>query len=271
MDTTILKAIDILDALSRGAEPRGVSDLARDVQLTKSNVHRILKTLASRGFVTQDPQSARYCLGLRLWEFGTVAVDRLDVKRVASRALSELAGVTRETVHLSVLSEADVVYVDKIDSPEPVRAYSRVGGRAPAYCVATGKALLAYASDTAVHTVARGIVRHTERTVRNESELRRELDDVRRRGYALNHGEWRESVFGIAAPVRQAPGHVVAAVGISGPADRLRPKRMKELIPLVMATAAEISTELGWRPGVERSLEAHVPPRPPRSRATSRK
>jgi len=251
MDSTVLKAIDLLEALARAEGSCGVTELAKQLGLTKSNVHRLLKTLESRGFVSRDPEDSRYALALRLWELGSSVIDRLDVKRVAGPHLQQLAERTRETVHLSMLQEGDVVYVDKIDSPEPVRAYSRVGGRAPSYCVATGKALLAYAPEELVQSVARALFPHTASTIRTEPALRRELDAIRARGFAINNGEWRESVWGLAAPIRQAPGRVVAAVGISGPAERLKPRRIKEFTPLVLATASTISAQLGYRAPAE--------------------
>lgn len=265
MDSTVLKAIDVLEALARAEGSRGVTEIAKEVGLTKSNVHRLLKTLESRGLVAQSAEDNRYALALRLWELGLTVIDRLDVKRVAGPYLRELGERTRETVHLSMLNDGDVVYVDKIDSPEPVRAYSRIGGRAPAYCVATGKALLAYAPDELVHAVARTLFPHTERTVRTEAQLRHELELVRARGYAINHGEWRESVWGLAAPIRQAPGRVVAAVGISGPALRLKPRRIKECTPIVVATANAISARLGYRAPAQATAGVATPARAARA------
>jgi DNA-binding IclR family transcriptional regulator len=148
-------------------------------------------------------------------------------------------------VHLSILDGAEVVYVDKIDSPEPVRAYSRIGGRSPAFAVATGKAMLAWQSPEYVAAVAERIERFTTRTVADAEELRQELARIRVQGFAVNKGEWRDTVCGLAAPIRDASGLVIAAVGISGPAERLKPKRLKELVAPVVEAAAVISASLG--------------------------
>ena len=245
MDTTVLKALDVIEALARSERPRGITELAEQLQLTKSNVHRLLQTLASRGYLRRSGEDGRYELSLRLWELGSLVLAKLDLKHVAHAHLETLADLTRETVHLSVLDQRDVIYIDKIESPEPVRAYSSLGGRAPAYCVATGKALLAFASDDLIHSVGASLIPYTSRTIRTETALRQALAQIRHDGFATNAGEWRESVCGLAAPIRDARGAVIAAVGISGPADRLKPKRLKSLAPAVVATAGSISNDLG--------------------------
>ena len=248
MDTTVLKALDVIEALARSERARGITDLAEQLQLTKSNVHRLLQTLASRGYLRRH-DDGRYELSLRLWELGSLVLGKLNLKHVAYAHLETLADLTRETVHLSVLDQRDVIYIDKIDSPEPVRAYSSLGGRAPAYCVATGKALLAFASDDLIRSVGASLIPYTSRTLRTEAGLRQALAQIRHDGYATNAGEWRESVCGLAAPIRDASGVVIAAVGISGPADRLKPKRLKSLAPAVVATAGSISNDLGHAAG----------------------
>ena len=154
-----------------------------------------------------------------------------------------LLAETNETVHLSVLSGDEVIYIDKLDSPEPVRAYSVIGGRAPAYCVATGKALLAWREQPAVQLMTvRPLQVYTPTTLADTSALAMELDRVRQQGYAVNRGEWRASVWGIAAPVFDERQRVVAALGISGPAERIRARGVKRLAELVVQAARQASS-----------------------------
>jgi DNA-binding IclR family transcriptional regulator len=246
MDTTLLKGLTVLEALAASREPRGVTDLANELGMLKSNVHRLLQTLAHRGYVRKDAASGRYECTLKVWELGALLAERLDVRRAARPHVAALAERTSETVHLSVLDGADVLYVDKAESPQPVRAYSRVGGRAPAYCVATGKALLAHAPDEIVTELSAALVRHTPRTITDPDVLRKELRRVREVGYAVNRGEWRETVGGLAAPIFDVNRAAIAAIGLSGPTDRLNTNRMREWAPLVMAAASAISRELGF-------------------------
>lgn len=246
MEKTLIKGLDLLIALALSSEPRGVSDMARELGLTKSNVHRLLQGLVLRGFVRQEHDSDRYVCTLKLWELGSLVSERLDLVKVARQHVEELAARTRETIHLSQLEGTEVLYIDKIDSQQPVRAYSRLGGRAPAHCVATGKALLAHLSTTQLHALLPELPRHTPRTITVMADLEAELARARDLGYAVNRGEWRETVCGLAAPVFDASRRVCAAVGVSGPLDRLSPGVMRDFAPLVVASAHAISRELGF-------------------------
>jgi DNA-binding IclR family transcriptional regulator len=243
MDKTLLKGLAVIEALAHSRNPRGVSDLAEEMELTKSNVHRVLKTLESAGYVTQVAATARYQLSLKLWELGSKLISRLDLKREASEAMEQLSTATRETVHLSILNGSEVIYIDKIDSPEPIRAYSMIGGRAPAYAVATGKALLAFRRVDGISDIA--ITPFTENTIRDARELAAELARIRSVGYAVNMGEWREGVSGVAAPVFGPDGVAEAAIGVSGPITRFQPKRLKKLVEQVVRAASDVSARLG--------------------------
>jgi IclR family KDG regulon transcriptional repressor len=243
LDQTLLKGLLVLETLARSAGARGVTDLAAETGLGKSNVHRVLKTLQSAGFVRQPPGGARYQPTLKLWELGARLHEGLDLTREARPHVAELARATQETVHLSVLDGAEVVYVDKLDSPQPIRAYSELGGRAPAHCVATGKVLLAFSA--AFPDLPQALERYTTRTIVDRAALLTALAEVRSKGYATNWGEWRERVRGLAAPIRDAQGAVVAAIGVSGPAERFTRSRMSDMSGGVVQAAAAISAALG--------------------------
>ena len=240
MEKTLAKGLRLIETLARLGHPVGVTEAANAVGLQKSNAHRLLRSLAELGYVRQIADTGRYELTLRLWEMGSRVIARLDIAAEATPAMRKLATLTKETVHLSLLEGDEVVYVHKIDSPHPVRAYSAIGGRAPAHCVATGKALLAFQPpDAGDDTKVRKSF--TAATITEPAQLRRELERIRKLGHAINRGEWREGVFGVAAPILDASGRAVAAIGLSGPQDRFRPKAMKAWTPLVMAAARDLS------------------------------
>lgn len=240
MEKTLAKGLTLLEALARLGHPVGVTEAAKAVGLQKSNAHRLLRSLAELGYVRQVADTGRYELTLKLWELGSRVIARLDIATEATTAMRKLAALTKETVHLSLLDGDEVVYVHKIDSPHPVRAYSAIGGRAPAHCVATGKALLAFQPPDAVD-LSRAREAFTDATITAPPDLRREMARIRKAGYAINRGEWREGVFGVAAPILDASGRAVAAIGLSGPQARFRPKAMKAYAPLVMAAARDLS------------------------------
>ena len=245
MDKTLLKGLRLLETLVRSPGPRGVSELSQEVGLTRSNTHRTLQTLVAAGYVRQD-RSASYECTLKLLELSQAILGRVDVAQVAQLTLQELAAQTQETVHLSVLDGIEVVYLQRIDSPQPVRAHTPLGARAPAYCVATGKALLAFQDEAYLARLEGRLERYSSRTIVAKEALSDELRQVRRQGYAINRGEWRESVGGIAAVIYDATGRPVAGIGVSGPLARLRTARLRELSGIVTAAARQVSRALGY-------------------------
>jgi IclR family transcriptional regulator, KDG regulon repressor len=244
MDSTLVKGLGVLEALARSPRPRSVSSLAADLGLTRSNAHRTLKTLVCSGYARQDDQTGGYECTLKLFELATALPLRATLTRLAEPVMQALSAHTQETVHLSALEGDEVVYLEKIDSPQPVRAYTSIGGRAPAYCVATGKALLAFQPDSYVDRYDEKLTAHTEKTVPDLDALRRELEQVRYNGFAINRGEWRAAVRGLAAPIFQNGRRVTAAIGISGPAERLSLERLAALAPEVVAAARSLTLQL---------------------------
>ncbi|WP_353248049.1 IclR family transcriptional regulator [Salinisphaera sp. T31B1] len=243
MDKTLVKGLVILETLARSDDPRGVSDIARELDLTKSNTHRLLQTLVAKDYVFST--GGKYRLSSKMWVLGADAISKLDFKRVALPELEKLAETTSETVHLSIYEKSEVIYVEKIDSPQPIRAYTKVGGRAPAHCVATGKVLLAFQSSEVIEEVLAHLEPITEYTITDQARMRDELDAIRGQGYAVNRGEWRSEIGGIAAPIFDSQSRPVAALGISGPKTRLSDERVPELAALVKQAAGRISTMLG--------------------------
>ncbi|HSH88600.1 MAG TPA: IclR family transcriptional regulator [Ramlibacter sp.] len=244
MNNTLIKGLQLLEFLARSETPLGVTELAGSLELGKSNVHRLLQALVELGYVQKNDTRGTYQATLKLWELGTALEGRLKIKAVARDAMERLLKETRETVHLSVLDGDEVVYIHKLDSPEPVRAYSEIGGRAPAYCVATGKAILAWQDENYLNGLSRRLTRHTEKTITKPADFLHELERIRSAGYAVNRGEWRETVWGVASPIITADGGVLAAIGISGPSARIKPTMLKRLASDVMAAAEKISSQL---------------------------
>lgn len=244
MNNTLVKGLQVLEALARSEKPLGVSELATMLEMGKSNVHRLLQTLVDLRYAIKDEATSEYAASLKVWHLGNQRPMRLAIQQVAQTKMMALLDSTRETVHLSVLEGREVLYVHKLESPEPVRAYSEVGGRAPAHCVATGKAILAWQPERALAELATsGLVRHTPNTIVDAQAFLAEMERVRSQGYAVNRGEWRESVWGIAAPIRDAGGTVIAALGISGPASRIKPARIKSFATQVREAADAVSLD----------------------------
>ncbi len=248
MDKTLLKGLMLLEALAdQNGKPVTIPVLAEQVGLTKSNTHRTLQTLAHAGYATRDEATGNYRSTFKLFELGAKQMAQIDVRQFAASHMRALVDLTQETVHLSILDGGSVVYVDKIESVQPVRAYSVLGSHAPAYCVATGKILLAHQSQEFIARRLTELTAHTRATITDLPTLKAELSRAAANGYAINRGEWREAVGGVAAPIFDAFSAPAAAIGISGPLERLSVKRMKELAPAVQDAALKISRAMDYR------------------------
>ena len=265
MDSTLAKGLAALEWMTRQQRDCRVTDLAQAFGMARSNAHRTLQTLVECGWALQDPATSAYRPSLRLFELGALVAEVADIGTLLRPHLAALAQATGETIHLATLDGAEVVYLDKFDSPLPVAAYSRVGGRAAAYCVASGKALLAAARlDTdALRQRFATLVAHTPNSITDIDALHAELERTRARGYAENREEWRIGVCGLGVPVFNARGDAVAALGMSVPSIRFARTQARSLAEQVMACAREGSGTLGYRvePGPAKRLPTPTPKR----------
>lgn len=240
MDKTVVKGFQVLELLVQAEAPMSLTGLTTLSGLKKSNVHRLLSTLVALGYVRRG-EASLYEPSLRVWELGQRVYGRLSIASVARPHLRRLVEQTGESAHLAIFDRVEIVYVDRVETANPVRAYTVIGGRAPAYCTASGKALLAWQPPETVRAVADTIRRLTQATIADHRGLVRELATVRNVGYAINIGEFRDNVAGLAAPIRLGDGEAIAAVGISGPLDRLRARKIKSLAPVVVSAAETIA------------------------------
>jgi DNA-binding IclR family transcriptional regulator len=241
------RALDILEFLARNGRPVTLAEITDAVESPKATLHRLLATLQSRGYVSQEPRTGRYAAGIRCFELGSMWAQQLDLRMVAAPLLAELNERTGEMVHLAVYEHGDVVYVDKLESSQPIAPRSYVGRRCPAYCVSTGRALLAYMpADEIERVLAEPLPSYTERTLTDPDGLLALLEDVRRTGFATNDGSYRDGVCGIAAPIRDHTGGVVASVGCCLPESRFGGERLDLLRDATLAAAEGISGRLGW-------------------------
>ncbi|KPU89642.1 IclR family transcriptional regulator [Variovorax paradoxus] len=250
MDSTLAKGLAVMEWMARQARACRVTDVANAFGMARSNAHRTLQTLVECGWAVQDADTSAYRPSLRLFELGAMVSEAADIGALLRPHLAALAQASGETIHLAVLDGAEIVYLDKFDSPLPVAAYSRIGGRAPACCVASGKAMLAAARlDAAALRALFGTLQpHTPHSIVDFDALQAELERSRARGYAENREEWRLGVCGLGVPVFDARGTAVAAVGMSVPSIRFARTQARELSERIMACARDASATLGYRP-----------------------
>lgn len=252
MDSTLAKGLATLEWLARQQRDCRVVEVAQALGLARSNAHRTLQTLVECGWALRNPASSTYRASLRLFELGALVDGAIDLKNLLRPHLAALAQDCGETIHLASLEGADIVYLDKFDSPLPVAAYSRVGGRAPAYCVASGKALLAalQLDETALRQRLGVLQPHTANSLTDYAGLLADLERTRTRGWAENREEWRVGVCGLGSPIFNAHGEPVAAVGMSVPSIRFTRSQARTLVARLTACASAACRTLGYPPSL---------------------
>jgi len=242
--SSVDRALRLLDELAEHG-PLGATDLANRLGTAKATAFRLARTLQARGYVVQNPD-ASYRLGPRCLLLATGVHASLDLRRDLMPVLESLHAATDETVQLTTLDGADVVYVEQLVSPKPVLSVGQPGGRSPAHCVSGGLAQLAAAPATTVdELLSRPLHRYTDATIATPTALRRELQAVRERGYAINRGAFRPDVGGVGAAVLGAHGRPVAAINICVPLYRLEALGVERLGELVARAAADAGRLLG--------------------------
>jgi DNA-binding IclR family transcriptional regulator len=250
----IERGCKILNHLAQGRLSHSIHDLSREVGLPKPTVHRILATLRNFGFVTQDESSKEYRLGFRLVELGQIVLDQIDLRKVAKPFLTELAGQVEEVVHLVIMEQGKIAYLDKVEKVnelKSLRMVSRIGMRSHAHSCAVGKVLLSFLpeNERAAIFKQRGLPRMTKNTMVDPVLLNEHLAKVKVQGYAVDDAENEEGVRCVAAPVRNDQGRVMAAISVSGPSVRMTKERIHGgLKNQVIQTALKISRTLGYRP-----------------------
>jgi DNA-binding IclR family transcriptional regulator len=245
------RALAALEILANRDGECSLVDLCAEMKLHKSTVHRLAMVLEQHRLVDKNPDTGRYRLGLRLFEFGSKAIAAVDLRGRARPYLDRLQRQFGETVFFCILDDGQVFYVEKVESQQSVRTACTVGSRAPAYCTAVGKAMLAELPELEVSEVIRrwGLKAVTPNTITTAAALKAELRAVRSRGYAIDNEEKEEGLRCVSAAVRGHSGKLFAAMSVSGPAFRMSKERIPEVGQAVMRAANELSEELGYEGG----------------------
>lgn len=249
--SSVATAIGLLKSFSESDVEIGVSELARKLGVAKSTVHRLAVTLVSEGMLEQNHETGRYRLGIALFGLGSLVRRRMNLSSEARQDLFALREATKETVQLAVIDENEIMYVYNLESTQAIRVNSDIGVRKPAFCTASGRAILAFQPDERIADVlAAPLQPRAPKTTTDRDAVLRLLADVRERGYATEDEECEAGMRAVAAPVRNETGAVVASVSIAAPVQRLSKETMARVAPLVIKTAGAISARLGYRAGL---------------------
>ncbi|KGR75185.1 IclR family transcriptional regulator [Ureibacillus sinduriensis] len=246
---SIERAFMILEYLSEHPNGMQITKLATETKLSKSTVHRLLSTLIELQYVRKDSETDRYYLSYRTLYLTRNILSNSSLITVARPLLENLVKEINETVHLCVEENEEVVYVDKIESNQTIRMYSRIGSRAPMYCTGVGKMMLSGKDEHTLNEIISRIrfTKRTNYTILTPTDLLHEISNIRKNGYSLDNIENEEGIRCIAAPIYDFSGKIIASFSISGPSTRVTMDRIEnELAKKILNTSRAISSRLGY-------------------------
>jgi IclR family pca regulon transcriptional regulator len=250
------RGLAILSAFKPARPELGISELARELGLTRSTSHRYVATLARLGYLQQNAVSRKYRLGPRVLDLGFSAINSMELRQIASTHLQQLSDETNHTVNMAILDGADIVYIERCRSAQQgqreIDLNLHVGSRLPAYCTSMGKVLLAgLPEDELAEVLDRVEFQQRGPNTLDRRALVDALEVVRQAGIAVNNEELAYGLRSIAVPVRDRTGSVAAAINLAVHRSLVS---MDDLVirlsPPLKRTAAEISARIGYRPSL---------------------
>lgn len=244
--SSVKRALKILETFSADQPELGVTEISKILKSHKSSISRILFTLVSEGFVEKNPFNNKYRLGLKLVDLGNRVLSRYDLRDIAGPFMEELAKRTGEIIHLSFLDKNEIVYLEKKGEGQTLTVATKIGGRSPAHASAMGKVFLSGLSqEELADLLALGpLLKCTPNTITGIPDLLRELDKVRKQGFAIDNEESFPGIRCVAAPIKNSKGKIVAAISATVPTQRMGQERMNEIGEQVIETACSISKQI---------------------------
>ncbi|HXV24452.1 MAG TPA: IclR family transcriptional regulator [Alphaproteobacteria bacterium] len=247
---TLGKAMAVLEAVAMADGPQRFTDILQSVRQPRGTLHRLLGHLVDEGLLVQR-RDLSYEPGLRLLKLAYRSWSGNRFRDIAGPHLLRLHELTGETVHLGVLRETEIIYVDKVESRQTVRMSSQIGKASPAYCTGIGKAALSSLPLSELERIAAKMEFHpfTERTHRSAATLLAEIDEIRRDGYAFDREEHEAEICCVAAPIAVPQHDLVAGISVTGPSYRVSMAQLAAWAADVRKAAAEIEEEVRIRLG----------------------
>ena len=241
----VMKALQVLEYVARQGHAVTLTETVHELKLPKTTVFRYLQTLSAAAFLDHDQKRDRYGVGVRFRDLARVDQSLQGLRDVAQPEMRKLMETFHETVNLAVLSDSEIVYIDMIDPGRPLRAHARVGHRHPVHSTSLGKAMMAFLPDAAAHPIGESeLPAVTINTLTDARSIRRQVDDVRRRGYAIEIGENEDGLMCIGVPIFDRTGYPFAAISLSAPQSRMKPEAAARAAEALKSAARRISLRL---------------------------
>lgn len=244
---SLARGLRILSMLSESPDGRTITEVAAELGVDKGSASRLANTLVNYGFAERDPISRRFSLGPQIVSLSRSLLTRMPLREVAKPYLRDLMRLTGECAHIGILSQGKVLYIDQVESPASLRVNAEVGFLAPLHCTALGKVLLAFGHQP----LPVNLERFTDSTLMTHEALKKNLEQVREQGFAVDDEEFDIGVRCIAAPIFDFRNKVVGSIGISGPVTRMTPAAMRTLVTQVLEISSKLSDKMKFNQGKE--------------------
>ena len=245
--STLNRVCLILNAFTESEQILTLTEISKRIQLPKSTAHRMLEAMECHGLIVREPHGLGYQLGYQLIRWGTLALTNLDLRNTALPVLQSLCTATNESAVLSARYGYFAMWIEMVESKQPVRLAIRVGEPLHLHAGASAKVLWAFLPDAEIERILKGIklIQLKPNTITSVEDMRAELKTIRERGYAVSYEETDFGAMGIAAPIYNHVGQAVAGLGIAAPVTRVPPERVEELAQQVLVASRELSLKLG--------------------------
>ena len=249
--TTMEKVLVILEYLvwHAGTDGAGIAQISRDTRMEKAAVYRAVNTLMVNGYLVK--RNAAYTVSSKILALAGEYLERLDVRRVAHPYLKRMAEKTGELAFIAIMEQSEMVIIEKVEGSKDLRIFSHIGSRFPLHCAASGKLFLAFMDMESRSRILKEIKFHqyTQNTIKNRVALQKHLEEVRRRGTALNDYEQDQQKRAIAAPIFDSRAQIIAAICVAGVGSSLTDDKMRDIEVLLHEAGSAISQEMGYRMG----------------------
>jgi DNA-binding IclR family transcriptional regulator len=241
----IEKGMLILERLATSQNGLALAELTSELSLPKSSTYGLLLTFERLGYLHRNESTGRYMFGMKILSLANMAMNGLNLRKIATPHIRKLMNKTKLTVHLSIQEQNEAVIIEKADSPYTPKVETWVGKRMGIHCTAAGKALLSDWPEELVDRLVRhGLPRYNDNTIISPRKLKKELEEVRKRGFSVDDEEETIGSRCIGAPIRDPSERVVAAVSVAGYKQQIHHETFQTLVKTVQATADAISTDL---------------------------
>lgn len=240
------KCMAVLEVIAYSEHRMTFTDIMKASGIPKSSLHRIISILSQNNLIWMDKENKTYHLGMRIVSMGNYALKNMDLRKRAEKYLEDLRDLTSETARLAILDGLDMVYIDHKRSGQAVNISFRIGARGPVYCSSTGKAFVSFMPDVEKKELLEKIVfrKLTPNTIADLPQFIEEIEQTRRRGYAIEDEEQALGIRAIGAPIFGKDGPL-AAISITVPAYRVSVDQLRDWSPSLISTAAQISLDIG--------------------------